>query len=165
MKSEIMNYKEEIELIYSEAQILLNEIFTSYRKVTDKSYVVVSFIFSIQAFACSNLINKENIQLNTMILITFLIPLLFIMPNIFPRKMIFPGSKPSDMYKIQEHIKVTNGNNEIDLLKYRIEDIQVAIMTNSSELENSNKRLSRSIVASFLSLLLFVLFWLSIAIA
>jgi hypothetical protein len=34
MKSEIMNYTEEIELIYSEAQILLNEIFTSYRKVT-----------------------------------------------------------------------------------------------------------------------------------
>lgn len=162
MKSESMTYTKELELIYSEAQILLNEIFTSYRKVTDKSYVVVSFIFSIQAFACSNLINKENIQMNTMILVTFLIPLLYIIPNLFPRKMIFPGSNPADMYKIQEYIKVTNGNNEFDLLKYRIEDIQKAIMTNSSELVNSNKRLSSSIVASFLSLLLFVLFWFSI---
>lgn len=162
MEQEKLNKINNYQLIYTEARDLLNEQITSFRKVTDKSYVLVTFIFSIQTYAVNNILNSNNEIFNLVLILVFIIPIAIIFPNLLPRKMSVLGAEPSQMIKLLEYTESLSKDTSVDFIKYRLDDLQEDINANNREISESNKRLKNAVTASFGCLFLFAILWFCI---
>jgi hypothetical protein len=97
------NYTDDsLDFILEQAEKLLYETFSSFRQITNKSYVALAFYVSFMAYCFDKILNEKPFNLMSsipyLVVIMGLIGcIIIIWKNLFPSNMSFPGSKPIAM--------------------------------------------------------------------
>lgn len=159
MNLDINKYStESLEMIDRLANRQLESIFTSIRETTNKSYILISVILSIQSFVINKIISGSDVLLYGVFFCLMLLPTIILINNLMPTKLDFPGANPSSM--IHEYYEKRKDNQIKYLLKFRIIDLNESIKVNSEQMVNRTTRLKNSIISFLVVLVLGFVFWL-----
>jgi len=143
-----------LEFIFNEAQKHFDDISHSFKEITNKSYLLTGIIIS--TISAASILKSLNWQ-NIILLMILLIPLLLIFRNLLPVEFIMNGAEPKMMQ--HEYFKREKKSQYDKYLIQRIGDLQEAITNNGAILDKRSLRLTYSVVATVISLLVSFVFW------
>ena len=141
-----------LELIFSEAQIMAEQVLSSISENRNKSIVLIAFIFSIASYSFVKIL--ENNGEYFILLIGAIVAWFFLRENLMPSQISFRGAQPENM--IHPYFDKFSGETlEKEYLATQIETYNKAINENASEMKEMPNRFKKSLISVLLSLLLF----------
>ena len=164
-KTNWSNYSDEsIDFIFSQAEKLLDETFTSFREITNRSYGALAIYISILSYCFNKIANINPFCWYSafpylIIIIGLVLCILIIWSNLLPKKMKFPGAEPN---KLLDPILEKYKDKQLRLSKIRlIKWNDNSIYVNHLQIDKMIKKFKLSIYCFGVSILLyFFMFYL-----
>jgi hypothetical protein len=141
-----------LELIFSEADKMANQILKSISENRNKSFVLFALISSLFSFSFIKLTEHQYIY--SVLLIGSLVSCVFIRKNLFPRKVSFNGSLPENM--IHSYFdEFENENLDKEYLATQIQSYNSAMSNNRNEMLKMVSRFKKSVISMLITFFLF----------